>query len=77
MVVGGNGMIVILKGIIGRGINGVAEMRITTDDEIDLAKPIVTFKGEITGMDSYFSGHPLAGKRKFTVKTDNIVCLVD
>ena len=70
-------MIAVLKGIIGRGINGVAEMRITTDDEIDLTQSIVRFKGEITGMDSYFSGHQLSGERMFTVKTDNIVCLVD
>jgi len=70
-------MIVVLKGIIGRGINGVAEMRITTDDEIDLTKPVVKFKGEIERMDSYWKDHPLAGERVFTVKTDNIVCLVD
>jgi hypothetical protein len=62
MVEGGNGMIVVLKGIIGRGINGVAEIRITTDDEIDLTRPVVKFKGEIERMDSYWKDHPLAGE---------------
>lgn len=70
-------MIVVLKGIIGRGINGVAEIRISTDDEIDLTKDIVTFKGEMPEYDSYFKSHPLAGRKKFTVKTENIVCLVE
>ena len=67
-------MIVILKGMIGRGINGVSEMRITTDNEIDLTQPVVKFKGY---MDSCWKEHPLSGERIFTVKTDNIVCLVE
>ena len=70
-------MIVVLKGLIGRGINGTSEFRIETNEEIDLTKPIVSFKGEIKRMDNYFSGHPLAGERTFTVKTENIICLIE
>lgn len=70
-------MIVVLKGLVGRGINGVCEMRIETSDKIDLTKPVVSFQGEMKRMDSYWAEHPLAGVKKFTVKTDNILCLVD
>jgi hypothetical protein len=77
MVEGGYGMIVVLKGMVGRGINGVAEMRITTDDDIDLTQSVISFKGEIDYSDSYWKEHPLAGRRTFIVKTDNILCIVD
>lgn len=71
-------MIVVLKGgFIGRGINGVSEFRIHTDDNIDLSKDIITFTGEMKYYDNYFSGHPFAGEKIFTVKTENILCLID
>lgn len=70
-------MIVVLNGFIGKGINGVTEMKIKTNDNINLKDDITTFKGSIICTDSFFKDHPLAGERTFTVKTDNIVCLVD
>lgn len=42
--------IIVSNGIIGRGINGVSEIRITTNDEIDLTKPVIQFSGEIKEM---------------------------
>lgn len=69
--------IIVLNGIIGRGINGVSEIRITTNDKLDLTKPVIQFSGEIKEMDSYFRDHPLAGMRKFTVKTNNIIAVVE
>lgn len=70
-------MIIILKGFIGRGINGVCEIKVETNDKVNLNDSVVTFEGEIKAMDSYFAGHLLAGKKKFTVKTENIICLVE
>lgn len=69
--------IVLLKGIIGRGINGVCEIRITTDDDIPLTNEIVSFKGEIKGMDLHFKDHPLAGQHLFTVKTKDILAIIE
>lgn len=69
--------IVLLKGFIGRGINGVTEFRIRTDDDINLSDKIVKFKGEILISDDYFKKHPLYGVHEFTVNTDNILAIIE
>jgi hypothetical protein len=68
---------VLLNGFIGRGINGLSEIRITTDDDINLSEKIICFTGEIKNMDSYFNNHPLSGVHNFIVKTDNIIAIVE
>lgn len=70
-------MIIILKGFIGRGINGVCEIKVETNDKVNLNDSVITFEGEIKAMDGYFAGHPLSGKKKFTVKSENIICLIE
>ena len=69
--------LVVLNGMFGRGINGMAEIRITTTDNIDMEKDVVTFNGSMEKYDEYFKKHPLYGKHTFTVKTSNILAIVE
>lgn len=72
-------MIIVVQGMIGRGINGQAEIRITVPDNtiIDFNKPVNTVIGELKSYDTYFKEHPLAGKKKFTIPTSKIVMILE
>lgn len=75
-----NSMFIVVNGIIGRGINGVSGIVIQTQHtltEDDMYKSLVTFEGEIIGMDDYFPGHALSGKHTFHIPPKSIIMATD
>lgn len=78
-------MLIVTKGLIGKGMNGMSELIIHTDEDVEFKLKtedgLISIQGEIVGQDDYFNnaqnGHILRGKRTFYIPRENILLLTD